>query len=993
MMPRSHFASFLGLLVFCGSLTGNAADRPRRSGEAKEQKVVPGILIVKLTADAIVGTRTPTASVGQGLRRAGLAALEPVFPSASLAKQPADPIGVRRIYYAHMGETVDPVHCAAMLRGMPGVEYAEPKYLQTVADVPNDPVFTASQSEYFSQMHVQDGWSMQKTNGGVIVADVDGGTYWQHEDLAGNVWINSAEDINHNGKFDQGPPPLGDEDGIDNDGDGFADDVIGWNFANKTNNPAGLTSTPRNASHGTATASHFGAVTNNATGIAGTAWNCKLMPINASSGSADDDISFGYEGIYFAATHGAKVINCSWGRLGTYSQFEHDVVKAASVAGALVVAAAGNYSNNNDYKGHYPASFEEVLAVGATNNASDVVAGFSDFGISVQVFAPGVDIVGAFNGGGYGIVGSGTSFSSPLVAGLASLVFAQHPLWTPQQVMAQIRVTSDPIDIVNAAKYQGRLGHGRVNFARALSETHPGLVVSNERLFTIPSKQFYVQGDTLRLSVSVQNVLGSTASALQFHVTTSDPSLGVVAGTASPGSLAPGASMTLPDFLLRVDTVSNAKEIVIKVQWVSNQNDTDAAALNVTVFHSPPRWTLEETPSASGLFCVKAVSASIVWASGGDGVAGAPSVVRSRNGGTSWVDATGNLQGADFYCMTAVDSLHAWVGSSAGQIYATSDGGISWTLQLYPGRQSHFIDAVEFFDASEGVVLGDPPGAGDNTFVMLTTTNGGRTWSHMASEPVGGSAEAGWANSMSWIDRNHGWFGTNNSVIWRTTDGGSTWSHTATGSQKSLGVSFGDLDHGIAVFEDGLIQFSTDGGRSWAGSAKPSPSMVAVSFVPRTMKAWAVDDATPYVSSDGGATWTQENAVLFLGSLSHLSAADTGRAWIATSFGEVLSYGSDTNKSVAPPGTPLPLAISLEQNYPNPFNATTTISYELPQSSEVSITVYNVLGQKIRVVESGMRAEGRHSVSFDGSALPSGVYMYRLRSGGSRMVRKMLLLR
>ena len=134
-------------------------------------------------------------------------------------------------------------------------------------------------------MQVAAGWALQKGNADVIIATVDGGTNWQHPDLKENIWVNPGEDINHDGVFTALPPPAGDLNNVDDDQNGHIDDVIGWNFGNNTNNPRGFLS--GNADHGTETASVFGAVTNNGFGMAGTSWNCRIMPVCVSDSRVD----------------------------------------------------------------------------------------------------------------------------------------------------------------------------------------------------------------------------------------------------------------------------------------------------------------------------------------------------------------------------------------------------------------------------------------------------------------------------------------------------------------------------------------------------------------------------------------------------------------------------------------------------------------------------------------------------------------------------------
>ncbi len=985
-------------------IIADAAVMPR-AGLQQGQSVntVPGVIIVKLLpTGAPSKSGVLTSDRRTTILQHGVLSLEQIFPVvAGLSR--ANPMAVQgldRIYYATIDPSRDVNEAAAALARMPGVEYAEPKYLQTLYDTPNDPSFTSSQAGYFALMHVADAWTTVKTNGAVIIADVDGGTYWQHEDLSPNLWINAAEDINHNGKYDPSSSSSGgDLDGVDQDGDGYVDDVIGWNFATGSGNPAGLASTPESAAHGTATASMVAAATDNGIGMAGTAWNCKLMPINAASKTLDNSIAYGYEGIQFAAAHGARVINCSWGRTGSFSKFEHDIVAAASASGALVVAAAANGGLDNDVVPNYPSSYKEVLGVGATNNANTTVASFTNYGISVPVYAPGVSILGALNGGGYAIVGSGTSFTSPLTAGLAALLFTQHPGWTPAQVAAQIRVSGDPIDDANPT-LSGNLGHGMVNFLRAVTESHPGLEEISDTVVVSSGRAFIVPGDTLHVSVSLKNVLPQSADNVQFTLMSEDPSLRVISGTASVGSIPQDASVTLPDFVVHADSINTSHTVVLALRWVSNGVDADAIAIPVTVFSSAPAWQLYDTPSMASLFSVKAVDDAVIWAAGGDGAKSAPTVVRSIDGGATWRDATGSLSGIDIYCVTATDSLHAWIGSGDGHIFATTNGGTSWSEQTYPGTQSPFIDGIWFFDGQNGIALGDPPGGSSDQYIILATSNGGQAWNHIASEPVGGTAEAGWNNSWWWTDPQHGWFGTNAMKVWRTTDGGAHWLSGASTAKNSIGVSFADSLHGVAAHDDGTISITTDGGVSWTDNASFSGGLTAVSFVPGSSSVWAVGPFNPFHSVDTGKSWVEETTYPFLGGITHVSAVAPTHAWASTSFGQILSYIPITTSVPGPVPIGRPAEFALLQNYPNPFNPSTTIQYTVggvrdqgSGVSEVKLVIYDVLGREVATLVNTKQAPGSYEVKFDGSRFASGVYFYRLTAGTSAATRKMLLLK
>ena len=1030
-------------LIVIGLLPGQmgAGVRPAHGGEngvrgQSTAAVVPNTVIVKVRSGALDVTgalEKAGNSLPAMLTRMGATGMHQMFPGTSgpgtsgpgtsglgtsgLGKNALyeDVVGLSRVYSLSVNDGVDPAAFAKRIAGLPGVEYAEPKYNQQLCDSPNDPLLSI-QTAALTRMNVFNGWGVAKGSGSVIIADVDGGTDWRHEDLLANVHINSAEDINHNGIFD-----AGDLNGVDDDGNGFVDDVVGWNFTNNTNDPSGVSSAPGSYAHGTATASHFGAVTNNGKGMAGSSWNCAIMPICAASATDDNTIAYGYEGIVYAVHNGARVINCSWGRPGGFSQFEQDVITAATSAGALVVAAAGNAGTNTDMAAFYPANYAGVLAVGATNSTDDAKAPFSNYGKTVQVFAPGVHILSAFPGGGYGDGGSGTSYSSPYTAGLAGILRGVFPAWTPSQVAAQIRTTADPIDNVNSS-YAGSMGRGRVNFARALTESHPALDLVNGKLQTTGGRKLFITGDTLVLSFRLRNALFLPATDCEVVVTASDPALQVINGVASVGSVGVGEEVNVPAMTFRVGSLERTQEVALRVVWTYNTAEQDGAAFRAILFPVVPLWLLQLDGSAASLYSIHAVSKEVIWASGGDG---GGLVVRSTNGGSSWSDVTGGLPQTGLYCINALDGQRAWVGTKDGRIFATTNGGSLWSQQAYPGRQSGFIDAIHMFPDGTGYALGDPPG--DGKFVVLKTQDFGGNWVHLANEPGLSATEAGWNNSFWWSDAQHGWFGTNSDRIWRTTDGGTTWTSASTGSTNSYGVAFNDAETGYAVHDNGYVARSTDGGQTWgAVNLSTTDQMAAVTCVSGAHAAWAVTASEPFHTRDNGATWVAETLYPFLGGITHVSFADTADGWAVTSNGEVLHYFTSVVEDTV---VEIPGEFVLEQNYPNPFNPSTTIGFTVAGSqtgsastsianspltidnrfgsgvlglgsSWVKLSVYDLLGREVAVLVNENKLPGVYRVAFDGRRLASGMYFYRLQIDGNNGVdpqfistKKMLLVK
>jgi photosystem II stability/assembly factor-like uncharacterized protein len=568
-------------------------------------------------------------------------------------------------------------------------------------------------------------------------------------------------------------------------------------------------------------------------------------------------------------------------------------------------------------------------------------------------------------------------------------------------VATQIRVTADSIDAVfGNVTEAGKLGRGRVNFARALAESHAGLDVVSATLVTSTGKALFVRGDTVLVNVRVRNLLFTAANGVQFRLSSFDPELGVLSSTAVITAIGPGEEVALPPFVCRVSDFATARTVVLKLEWMSNGNEADACAFRTYVYPSTPRWLVQNSPTTLSLFSVRVVNRDVAWASGGNGSGTEPVVIRTTDGGGVWGAVTSNLPPADLYCIEAFDADRAWVGTGGGQIYATTNGGQSWTAQPYPGTQSGFIDGLRFFDAQVGYALGDPP-AGSAQFVLLRTTDGGSTWYHFTNEPVGTTGEAGWNNSFSWSDPRHGWFGTNVSRVWRTSDGGATWQNAASGASASFAVAFRDSMTGVVGHNDGVVGRSTDGGLSWSTVVLPSVATVTgIAYAPGEPLAWASTAVDLFRSTDDGGTWVAQVASPFGGGINHLSFADTSRGWAVTSNGEVLRY-SAFEQGTGVVSLPLPAEYRLAQNYPNPFNPTTVVGYQLPLVSDVKLVVYDLLGREVAVLVNEKQDPGSRTIRFNANGLASGMYIYRLtarQSGGGQAgafvkTRKMMLMK
>jgi subtilisin family serine protease len=253
-------------------------------------------------------------------------------------------------------------------------------------------------------------WDISTGSNSVVVAVIDTGVLYNHSDLSANIWDNTGE-IPGNG--------------IDDDDNGYIDDIRGWDFVNADNDPID------DQKHGTHVSGTIGAVGNNAIGVAGVNWQVKIMPLKAFDQYGQGSTSDAIEAIKYANANGASVISNSWGG-PDYSQGLEDAINASP---AVVVCAAGNFARNNDQNPLYPTSYNSpnIISVAATDQ-NDFLAPFSNFGLSsVDLAAPGTNIWSTYLDGNYYSM-SGTSMATPHVSGVAALVKAVNPRLSTRQI-------------------------------------------------------------------------------------------------------------------------------------------------------------------------------------------------------------------------------------------------------------------------------------------------------------------------------------------------------------------------------------------------------------------------------------------------------------------------------------------------------------------------------------------------------------------------------
>lgn len=973
-MPRTRFSAtavWRGT-VLCLALTTItfAAGKGAVRGRLVQQDnaiYAPGVVVVRFAAGQ--NAREGSAASGNTalatiLQAQGIHRLQPVLPVPQQRRR-ASAVPIANIYFAYFNPSAAPEQVAAALRRSPEVVYAEPKQIHQIAATPNDPLFL--NQPFFDVVRARQAWdTVRGEQGNVVIAIVDGGTDIAHPDLAANLWRNPGEIANN---------------GLDDDNNGYVDDVHGWNFANNSPDPTGLASTPSNADHGTHTAGIAAAATNNNTGVAGMSWNAKLMPICAGDPETDRYITFGFEGILYAANNGADVISLSWGSYSN-SAFEQDVIDYVTDLGVAVVAAAGN---DNSAALHYPSAYRNVLAVANTTN-DDLKYSASNYGPWVDVAAPGIGVLSTISHGNYANY-SGTSMSCPLVAGLVALVRTQHPDWNGLQAAEQVRVTADNLDAKNPA-YAGLLGRGRMNAERAVTESSPAVRLVGFNFTETDGDGVIEPGETVAVTVTLRNYL-APVSNLNLTLSESDNYATVTTASVRIAALGMLQQASAPE-ALRFAVANNAPS-GHPIEFTLNMASAE--------YQDVDRFTLTVLPAA-GAVNINNVTTTVtnVGRLGGLDPSDASSGLgfRFRGGPSllfegSLIAGTGPTQvsNAARGLLAGNQQLNDqdFIAAAGGDLRVSTPGNRTdqESIGIFEDRAAN--NPMNIRVTQESFAQKDAP---NDDFILLQYTI-----ENLNTEPLNNFH---FGVFLDW-DIDGGSFVTNKTDHDAQRRLGYAFDSGA-GPKTYVGMSLVSEDNFnyTAIYNDpqanGFTGFALHDGftdvEKWqsisSGVRLERAGPADISFV----------IAAGPLTIPARSTKTVGFALLAGENLADLqSNADAAQALWRSLFATQVTDPRD-------PG--LPTAFGLAQNFPNPFamkeerGANTTIAFQLPVAESVTLEIYDVLGQKVRTLVHGRRAAGFHRITWDGRSgagrlVRNGVYFYRLTAGSFVQTRKLVVMR
>ena len=458
------------------------------------------------------------------------------------------------------------------------VQSRDDKKNRPLSSIPNDPFadpVTGSQY-YLEQINAYKAWEVSKGDTNVVICVVDNGVDWNHPEVKSKIKYNKADPF----------------DGKDNDKDGFVDNYMGWDVANNDAFPEDSTGAK---AHGTSVAAIAAGLTNNNLGIASVGYNCKFLPIKIFK-DGNPAGNEAYNGVIYAAQHGCKVINLSWGSVDGYDDYEQSVINYAVIDNDAVVVAA-SFPKEEEFAFTFPADYENVLSVVGLD-ANSLKGRPQSYHYWLDVSVPSNDIITADLNAGYRTT-SGVSLGVPMVSGAAALARSIYPKMNATQIQELLRVTSTNVDTIGTNKnYKEKMGKGRLDVFKALTDTiTPAVRILNYQMQKMG-------GDTISLQLGFKNYLWK-AKSLVFDFSQLYGGFQIIDSMAEYGILKSGdssfTSFANIRFKILPYTATNSNELVrIGVRdTANNYNDYQYFGLDKNAVNPPIITKLNEDEQLS----------------------------------------------------------------------------------------------------------------------------------------------------------------------------------------------------------------------------------------------------------------------------------------------------------------------------------------------------------------------------------------------------------
>ena len=982
---------FLTSFIFAEKALSTSFDDDDKRKRQQSEEMEPGVIIARFAPGVSVQgvAKTGAQGIDAIFTRYQVTAVEPAYPALHRmsASKKAALNGVDRLlqtFLVRFDEALNPELVAAALAHQEGVVYAHPVYrvqltvmpqpfweaadpisLPAVA-VPNDSLF--GQSTHLSFVNLPDAWDIAKTEGSVLIATVDAKTDWQHEDLQGNVWTNPGEVAGN---------------GIDDDNNDFVDDLHGWNFGGDNADPGSTPNLPTSGNHGTWVTSVFSAVTNNTIGLAGSSWNAEFMALNTASTETDNALSTLdiWNSYAYAMANGADIINASLGGPRSCLSADQDLIDMGTDNGVLYVVAAGNSGNNIDIFPESPANCERVLTVGATQKTSELLAGFSNYGLAVDVYAPGSFINAAASGGGYQTV-SGTSFASPLVAGIAALLKTVNPDLTADEMREQIRVTATPFsDLVRSSpRFEGNLNKGIVDAVAVLTDSSPSVRIVDAGIANAGGGRSILGGNSGTIQISLTNYL-EPVSDLAVELVSFNPNVSVLSGSQSIASMNKGDSLDMEfQIFVSEDAPFNINTPLNINLSSSDYEDVDGFSLTVNnTIHDTGDIALTLTEEGNLGYN------NFQGDSPGEGF---------RYGGLDWLFEGGLIMGTGVN--TVSDNIRGIDGSTQDEDFRIEQGTV---FGVIPGRVTTEEGALQLLDLQADNPLdirvrldsfADSVAVNDD-FIILKYT----------------------IENMGATDLND--FYTGLFFDWDSPEDPQT-DFASFDASRSMGI-FSDGSSDASVFI-GTRLLTTDAGFSYR-------AIDNIEIYGPTSGQDGFTDTEKWDFISGGLQTSEVNSSdvsTLMSSGPHAIPAGGSVEIVFAMVGgftlEELQNNSDTAfalwENTLSGLSPNPVAneefvhqpafaFELGEAFPNPVLQSTTIPFQLEAAANVRLEIFDVLGRSVRVLVDESRSAGPQSVLWDGAGddgqpLASGVYFYSISTQGAsgnllQESRKLVLVR